>query len=127
MDMNISQIDWSLVSGVANIIFPLILFFQWHKDRSREAAAKNGLFAVRRMVGRMSDSGAPDVLDALDANLATLGVRPTFLEWASEVKKEIRDRLKSSQEAPLATVEVKTLGLLSRASSSRKKNEIRES
>ena len=49
----------------------------------------------------MEDVAASNALDAIDAILATLGVRRSFKEWVTYVKSYIRRRKKNDEEEPL--------------------------
>ena len=73
------------LSEVANIIFPLLLLFQWYKDRSREEAIRNTLVGIRDMVHRADTPSSPDILTAIDSGLATLGVRRPFVERGKQI------------------------------------------
>lgn len=89
------------LSEVANIVLSLLLIFQWYRDRAREDAVKNGLLAVREMVSRTVAANSLDILDALDANLATLGGRPPFVERCKKKLSSISLKFKASDMAPL--------------------------
>ena len=94
-DINLS------LSAVANIVLSLLLVFQWFKNYAREDAVKNGLFAVREMVGRMDNPASQNVLDSLDANLATLGARRPYTERCKAVIQSVLDKFRKSADAPL--------------------------
>ncbi|OGI95582.1 hypothetical protein A2917_03455 [Candidatus Nomurabacteria bacterium RIFCSPLOWO2_01_FULL_42_17] len=87
-------------SEVINIILTLILSFQWFQDRARENAVKNGLFAIREMVERTNVQSSPDILVALDSNLATLGVRRPYVERCKKLLSTIHLKLARSKNAP---------------------------
>ena len=99
--MHMPDINLGL-SEVANIILSLLLMFQWYRDRARESAVKNGLFAVREMVTRTNTPSSQDILDALDANLATLGARQPYIERCRATMESILKKFQSTDDAPLS-------------------------
>jgi len=89
------------ISVLANIIFPLLLFFQWSRNYSREQAVKNHILATHRMIGRIKDDNSENIIDSIDATLASLDARSPFLEWSKEKLKEIHLKLKKEEEKPI--------------------------
>ena len=70
------------ISAVANIIFPLLIFFQWLRGYSRENVIKNNLVAIHRIIKRINHPEAKSAFEVLDATLlATIGARRPFEEW----------------------------------------------
>ncbi len=81
-------LDVLLTSSTANIILTLLIIFQWVKQHAKEQSIKNNLFAIRRVVSRISDIRSSDVVDHLDAVLASLGAREPF-------SYAVKDKIKS--------------------------------
>lgn len=98
------------ISSVANVVLTLLLLFQWLKQYAKEQSVKNGLLAVRRIIGRITQSQksavaskAEDAVDSLDGVLATLDARHPFAKrlegvldsvqqkFQHEAKKEVKE------------------------------------
>lgn len=78
-------------SGTINIVLTLLLLFQWHKMHAKEQSIKFSLFAIRRILGRRNPT-AEDIIEQLDAVLATLDARRPFVQRTNEVFNTIRTR-----------------------------------
>lgn len=86
-----------LGSPTFGVILSLLLVFQWHKGHAKEQAVKSVLFAMRRKVERHgNDRGsaselnkARDMVDDLDAVLATLGSRKPFRRAMEALLKRV--------------------------------------
>ncbi|MCX6731715.1 MAG: hypothetical protein NTX55_01880 [Candidatus Parcubacteria bacterium] len=88
-------------SPVMTLVVTLLFFFQWYKQHAREQSIKYSLFSIRRILSRvlklgtgLQNTNAQDLIDYLDAILATLGARPSFIEKLREVVKNIKTKIK---------------------------------
>ena len=61
------------------------------------------------MVTRLNDPTAENVLDSLDATLASLSARSPFSKWARGTLHEVHSRLDQEAEKPLASTAENTL------------------
>ena len=84
-----------------NIILGLLLLFQWDRKHASEQATKLGLLGTRRMVGRLDSPAAADIMDSLDATLATLNARSPFIEWSQRILLNIQERFKRDSISPI--------------------------
>ena len=89
------------ISAVANIIFPLLIFFEWLRGYSRENVIKNNLIAVHRIISRIDHQEATGALDILDATLATIGARRPFEDWAEQKITQIKNRFLAKEKENL--------------------------
>lgn len=93
-----------LGSSTFGVILSLLLIFQWYKQHAKEQAVKNSLFAIRRKVERrinnqnFTPETAYDMVDDIDAILATLGARKPFQETLGKVLGLI-DRRNNAEES----------------------------
>ncbi len=103
-------------SPITNVVLTLLIVFQWFWQRAKEQSIKNSIFSVRRILSRMMDPDngtssqkAHDLIDNLDAILATLNARPPFTERINEVSDYIRKKIRfeSKEEIELLSNEVK--------------------
>ena len=96
------------ISSVANIVLTLLLLFQWWKQYSKEQSVKNGLLAVRRIIGRIQDgaiaSKAEDAVDTLDGVLATLDTRRPFSGRLEKVLSSVRYKFQSEAEKEVVEI-----------------------
>lgn len=80
-----------LGSSTFGVILSLLIIFQWYKQHAKEQAVKNSLFAIRRKTERrindqnFTPETAYDMVDDIDAILATLGARKPFQETLGKV------------------------------------------
>ena len=93
------------LSFVANVVLTLFLGFQWWRSHAKEQSVKNGLFAVRSIVQRISGirlaevaQRAEDAVDALDGVLATLDARPPFSRKSRQTMDEVHEKFKNQKE-----------------------------
>lgn len=82
-----------------NIVFTLLLIFQWYRQHSKEQSVKNSLYSLRRIISRSksSDSSiisqkADDLVDIIDAVLASVDGKPFFIMRVQEVINSVRRR-----------------------------------
>lgn len=97
---------WQFISVLANIIFPLILFFQLSRNYSREQAVKNHILATHRMIARIKDDNAENIIDSIDATLASINRRSPFLDWGEAKLKEIHLKLKQEEKKPVNDIKI---------------------
>ena len=90
------------ISEVANIVLSLLVIFQWYRDRAREDAVKNNMFAVREMVRRIDSTTSQDVIDTIDANLATLGARKPYVERCKRTIATIHEKFYRIDNTPVS-------------------------
>jgi hypothetical protein len=100
-----------LASPAMGAISFLFLLFQWYSQYAKEQSIKNSLFAVRRKLERvsfdkkvMSASKAEDLIDDVDAILATIGARPPFVDRVKETIKSVIIRNTKQQDRVLTFV-----------------------
>ncbi len=94
------MINQIVTSPITNVILILLLFFQWDRQYAKEQSLKYILFSIRRMISRISEvpdsqmvkEKAPDLIDTLDACLATLGARSPFMNRMQETLSMIKDK-----------------------------------
>lgn len=86
-------------SPITNVVLTLLIIFQWFWQRAKEQSVIDNLFSVRRIVGRTINyennvlaQKSHDLVDVLDATLATLGARLPFTERINEVLDYIKDK-----------------------------------
>lgn len=87
-------------SPITNVVLTLFLVFQWYKQHAKEQSVKYNLFSIRRMISRIPEitdthnikQKADDLVDALDATLATLGARNPFTKRMQEIVNAIEKR-----------------------------------
>ena len=91
------NIDWVLVSAIFNIVLTLLIVFQWFWDRARERAVKNALLAIKRIVLRLPREKASDLLDVIDATLATIGARKPFSAWGTRTIEALHSRFSKDE------------------------------
>lgn len=99
----------SVLLSFATLVEGLLLLFQWHKQRAKELAVQNTIFAVRRIVTKFRDSGnqevaahsADNALDVINATLATLDTYSPFRERVKRVLQQIRGQLKREAKTKL--------------------------
>ena len=80
-------------SPTFGIVLTLLLIFQWYKQHAKDQAVKNSLFSMRRKVCRKvseksfrsEQDTAYDMVDDIDAILATLGSRKPFEKGLNKV------------------------------------------
>ena len=97
------------IHPVTTTVLTLGLFFQWYKQSAKEQSVKNNLFSIRRAVDRItrnSDSSlvqakAQDLIDSLDATLATLGMRKPFRDRFYDVSLVIKNKFKRIEKSGL--------------------------
>lgn len=77
-------VDTLFTSSTANIILSLLLIHQWMKQYAKEQSIKNNLFSIRKVVNRIHDIRSKDVVDHIDAVLASLGARGPFSDMVSQ-------------------------------------------
>lgn len=75
-----------------------MIIFQWYKQYAKEQSIINNLFSVRRVVGRIHDTRSADVMDQIDAVLASLGARGPFSDVVSKKIDSILLRFKIDSE-----------------------------
>ncbi len=99
------------ISTVANVVLSLLLLFQWWKQHAKEQSIKNGLFAVRRIIGRVSlshesevASKAEDAVDTLDGVLATLDVRHPFSRQLERVLDFVQQKFQQETEKEMGEI-----------------------
>lgn len=105
-------------SPTTNVVLTLLLFFQWYRQYAKEQSIKNNLFSIRRMLGRTLETTdaqtltqkAHDLIDALDATLATLDARTPFVKRIQETLNAIQVRFQkeSMEELKRLPTEVDT-------------------
>ena len=87
-------------SPITSAILTLLLIFQWYRQYAKEQSIKNSLFSLRRMLGRtigateaeITTQKAHDLIDVLDATLATLDTRMPFIKRLRETLNTIEAR-----------------------------------
>lgn len=94
-----------VTSPVMTLVVTLLFFFQWYRQHAKEQSIKNNLFSVRRILSRalkpetgLQNTNARDLIDYLDASLATLGARSPFTERVNDVVKNIKMRIKTESQ-----------------------------
>ncbi len=103
--MFITQI---ITSPIISVILTLLIVFQWYKQRAKEQSVKNNLLAIRRILSNSGTSGqtdlmqkTEDIINVLDATLATLGSRSPFVRRLNEVVTIIEKHFEVQAEADL--------------------------
>ena len=97
------------LSFIFNVVLCLLLIFQWYKQYAKEQSVKNNLIAVKGAIERIQNLAntelatykSKDLVDILDATLATLGARHPFDEKREMVLNVIRKRFTSESKKPL--------------------------
>ncbi len=89
------------ISIIANIVLTLLLIFQWDRKYASEQVTKNNILATRRMVSRIQDNTAKDIIDSVDATLATLDARSPFSDWAKGIMVKIQIKFKKEEAKKL--------------------------
>lgn len=104
--------EMSTILTMFSIILALLLLFQWYSQHAKEQSIKNYLFSIKRMVARIEGLNsvevmkekARDLIDTIDATLATVGARHPFLIKVEEVLKKIRERFESEEKKDLESL-----------------------
>jgi len=79
-----------LGSPTFGVVLSLLLIFQWYKQHAKDQAVKNSLFSMRRKICRNvnnnpESSNLYDMVDDIDAVLATLGSRKPFQKKLNKI------------------------------------------
>src|SRR3989344_4457545 len=82
------------ISEVFNIIFPLLLVFQWYKGYAKEQSIKNNLLGIKIVLDSDKKNNKYKALrEFLDATLATIGARPPFVEKGKKMIRVIEKKI----------------------------------
>lgn len=108
-----------LGSPTFGVVLSLLLIFQWHKQHAKDQAVKNNLFAMRRKVLRSINKAsstvetekAYDMVDDIDAILATLDSRKPFSKNLDQVVDMITKRNNLEKQKELLDLDINNLNL----------------
>lgn len=95
-----------LTSQTFNIILTLLLVFQWLRSYAKEQSIINNVIAMRRIIERGKGGGASnkkDVIEILDATLATLGARSPFVKKMKQAVTYARDLMSKEENGDIKT------------------------
>jgi len=84
----------------------------WDRQYAKEQSVKNNLIAMRRIIERIQELGnieavihkSKDLVDNLDATLATLGARRPFEEIRQKVLDMVSKRIQNESEKTLESL-----------------------
>src|SRR3989344_394272 len=115
----ITTIVQFLGSPTFGVVLTLLLIFQWHRQHAKEQAVKNILFAMRRKVLRsinknnsvVATEKAHDMVDDIDAILATLDSRKPFSKNLNQVVDMINKRNNLEKQKELLDLDINNLNL----------------
>ena len=119
MEIFISNAVQFLGSPTFGVVLTLLLIFQWYRQHAKEQAVKNILFAMRRKVLRSINKNsstietekAYDMVDDIDAILATLDSRKPFSKNLNQVIDMITERNNLDKQKELLDFNVNNLNL----------------
>lgn len=119
MDILTQKIIQFLGSPTFGIVLSLLLIFQWYKQHAKDQAVKNSLFAMRRKVLRSINNSssavekgkAHDMIDDIDAILATLNSRKPFSKDLNQIVDMITKRNNLEKQKELIELDMNDLTL----------------
>ena len=95
------------ISEVFNIIFSLLLVFQWYKGYAKEQSVKNNLLGIKVVLDSDKKNNKYKALrEFLDATLATIGARPPFVEKGKKMIQAIEKKFAKKSNGNIKQAEV---------------------
>ena len=119
MEIFILNVVRFLGSPTFGVVLTLLLIFQWYRQHAKEQAVKNILFAMRRKVIRSINKNsstvetekAHDMVDDIDAILATLDSRKPFSKNLDQVVDMITKRNNLEKQKELLDLDINNFNL----------------
>lgn len=110
MNALINNIVSFIGSATFGVILTILILVQWDRQHAKEQTVKNNLFAMRRKVERwkadkdIEPGRAADVVEDIDAILATLGARGPFKKAMDFVIRRVIASNETQASKPLQQV-----------------------